>query len=68
MSKLEKDYFLFYFFEISEIFPYKTPDLEYVNFATPYTMHLLTYIPIYYFFLFDMWNVEDLEKNVEKLA
>jgi hypothetical protein len=28
-------YFLFYFFEIPEIFPYKTPDLEYVNFATP---------------------------------
>jgi hypothetical protein len=28
-------YFLFYFFEISEIFQYKTPDLEYVNFATP---------------------------------
>jgi hypothetical protein len=27
-------YFLFYFFEIPEIFPYKTPDLEYVNFAT----------------------------------
>jgi hypothetical protein len=27
--------FLFYFFEIPEIFPYKTPDLEYVNFATP---------------------------------
>jgi hypothetical protein len=28
-------YFLFYFFEIPEIFPYKTPDLEYVNFGTP---------------------------------
>jgi hypothetical protein len=28
-------YFLFYFFETPEIFPYKTPDLEYVNFATP---------------------------------
>jgi hypothetical protein len=28
-------YFLFYFFEIPEIFPYQTPDLEYVNFATP---------------------------------
>jgi hypothetical protein len=28
-------YFLFYFFEIPEIFSYKTPDLEYVNFATP---------------------------------
>jgi hypothetical protein len=28
-------YFLFYLFEIPEIFPYKTPDLEYVNFATP---------------------------------
>jgi hypothetical protein len=28
-------YFLFYFFEIPEIFPYKTPDLEYVNIATP---------------------------------
>jgi hypothetical protein len=27
--------FLFYFFEAPEIFPYKTPDLEYVNFATP---------------------------------
>jgi hypothetical protein len=27
--------FLLYFFEIPEIFPYKTPDLEYVNFATP---------------------------------
>jgi hypothetical protein len=27
--------FLFYFFEIPEIFPYKTPDLEYINFATP---------------------------------
>jgi hypothetical protein len=25
----------FYFLEIPEIFPYKTPDLEYVNFATP---------------------------------
>jgi hypothetical protein len=28
-------YFLFYFFEIPEIFSYKTPDLEYNNFATP---------------------------------
>jgi hypothetical protein len=28
-------YFLFYFFEIPEIFSFKTPNLEYVNFATP---------------------------------
>jgi hypothetical protein len=28
-------YFLFCFFEIPEMFPNKTPDLEYVNFATP---------------------------------
>jgi hypothetical protein len=27
--------FLFYFFGIPEIFSYKTPDLEYVNLATP---------------------------------
>jgi hypothetical protein len=27
--------FFFYFFGIPEIIPYKTPDLEYVNFATP---------------------------------
>jgi hypothetical protein len=26
--------FFILFFEIPEIFPYKTPDLEYVNFAT----------------------------------
>jgi hypothetical protein len=34
-------YFLFYFFEIPEIFPYKTPDLEYVNFATPCTLQII---------------------------
>jgi hypothetical protein len=27
--------FFILFFEIPEIFSYKTPDLEYVNFATP---------------------------------
>jgi hypothetical protein len=36
-------YFLFYFFEIPEIFPYKTTDLEYVNFATPYIQDVLEF-------------------------
>jgi hypothetical protein len=38
LCKDPPQYFLFYFFEIPEIFPYKTPDLEYVNFATPCIM------------------------------
>jgi hypothetical protein len=39
-------YFLFYFFEIPEIFPYKTADLEYVNFATPCITSLYTILHI----------------------
>jgi hypothetical protein len=41
-------YFLFYFFEIPEIFLYKTPDLEYVNFATSCILFFLqTFITNY---------------------
>jgi hypothetical protein len=46
-------YFLFYFLEIPEIFPYKTPDLEYVNFATPcmYTLKIRINCPFEVFFI-----------------
>jgi hypothetical protein len=35
MMKSLKDIWVYIFVKIPEIFPSKTPDLEYVNFATP---------------------------------
>jgi hypothetical protein len=49
-------YFLFYFSGIPEIFPYKTPDLEYVNFATPCTKNRFCIDVLIFFYIFYKCN------------
>jgi hypothetical protein len=51
-------YFLFYFSEIPDIFPYKTLDLEYVNFATPCIILRILYHIDRQQYLMQLWHID----------